>query len=85
MESVEEKVREYISGELALEGKKPDFDSDSPLLEQGIIDSMGLFRLIVFLEESLNIHIPEEDLRAENFQSVRHIVNYVNGQRELQK
>jgi acyl carrier protein len=85
MHIIEKRVREYILSELLMEGEQSDFDNDAPLLEKGIIDSIGLVRLVVFLEESLGVRIPEEDLRAENFRSITHIVNYIEAQGEATK
>jgi len=77
MDSIEQKVREFISGEF-LAGGSTDFDRDSYLLETGVIDSIGLFRLITFLEETFHVRIPDQDLLAENFQSLNHIMKYIN-------
>ncbi len=44
---------------------------DADLFKQGIIDSLGILRLVAFLEENFNISVPEEKLRPENFSSIR--------------
>jgi acyl carrier protein len=52
-------------------------DSES-LLENGIIDSVGIAELVAFLEKKYNIQIDEDDLMPENFDSFEAIKNYVN-------
>jgi len=52
-------------------------DSDS-LLERGIIDSLGVLKLVVFLEETYGIKIDEDDLMPENFDSLSAISSYVS-------
>ncbi len=77
MDPVEQRIREFISKEF-LEGAAADFDADDSLLETGLIDSIGLFRLVAFLEEAYRIRIPDQDLLAENFRSISHIARYLN-------
>jgi len=76
MDPIEQKIREFISKEF-LNGTDADFDRNASLLETGMIDSIGLFRLIAFMEDALRIRIPDQDLLAENFRSLDHIVQYV--------
>lgn len=76
MDPIEQKIREFISKEF-LNGKDMEFDRNASLLETGMIDSIGLFRLIAFMEEALQIRIPDQDLMAENFRTLDHIVQYV--------
>ena len=72
----EQKIVDFIRDDIVA-GQPVEFDRDTSLLESGLIDSMGLFRLITFLEETFNIRIPESDMVAENFQSVSKISEHV--------
>ena len=47
----------------------PITDPDEPLQ----LDSLGLIRLIAFLENDLGIHIEDEEIIAENFVTLRQI------------
>jgi len=61
-------IRQYITSELATEGKEV---SDTDLLvEDGIIDSFAIMSLLGFLEEQFSIQIGGDELLPENFQSV---------------
>jgi len=40
------------------------------LIENGVVDSLGIFRLVTFLEETLGVKIGDEEISAENLQSV---------------
>ena len=60
-------VGQFIVDELALEGPiAPDED----LLERGVLDSAGIAQLLQFLEERFSITVADDELVAENFQSV---------------
>lgn len=43
----------------------------------GLLDSMGVMRLVGFVEETFQIKIPPEDIVIENFMDVNAITNYV--------
>ena len=68
-------IRDYISAELATEGRAI---SDSDLLvEDGIIDSIAIISLLVFLEERFSVQIGGDELLPENFQSIAAITAMV--------
>jgi acyl carrier protein len=43
---------------------------DTPLLEQGLLDSLGLVKLIAFLERRHRLVVPDESLTPENFRTL---------------
>ncbi len=51
--------------------------SDS-LLDTGVIDSTGIMELIIFLEETFNISVADEELVPENLDSIERIAQYVD-------
>jgi len=76
MDALEQNIREFITKEL-MGGENKDFDRNLSLLDSGAIDSISLFRLISYLEETHHVRVPDQDLLAENFQTLDHIVKYV--------
>jgi acyl carrier protein len=47
-----------------------DVADDTPLLEQGLLDSLGLMKLIAFLERRHRLVVPEEEITPDNFGSL---------------
>ncbi|MBO0800269.1 MAG: acyl carrier protein [Blastocatellia bacterium] len=43
---------------------------DTPLLEQGLLDSLSLMKLIAFLERQYRLMVPEEEITPDNFKSL---------------
>ena len=43
---------------------------DQSLLESGIIDSLGIMKLLSFVEERFEIKISDDELLPENFESI---------------
>ncbi|HTM92075.1 MAG TPA: acyl carrier protein [Flavisolibacter sp.] len=50
---------------------------EDDLLGSGLLDSMGVMRLVGFVEDTFQIKIPPEDIVIENFMDVKAITNYV--------
>lgn len=54
---------------------------DTPLVEEGIIDSMGIMDLLAFIESSFNVTPDEDDLTIENFETVVAVKNFIENKR----
>lgn len=46
----------------------------------GLVDSIGVMRLVGFIEKNLEITIPPKDVTLENFGNVNTIVSYLDSQ-----
>jgi acyl carrier protein len=75
--SVAVEVEEFIVHEIALGRGIDSVAHDCDLLEDQIIDSLGIVELISFLEAKYTIKVDDEDLEPENFRSVERIVGFV--------
>ena len=51
---------------------------DDDILNDGTVDSLGVMRLVAFVETETEIAIPPEDLILENFQSINSIGDYLD-------
>jgi acyl carrier protein len=51
--------------------------ADDDLLNSGLIDSLGIMRLIGFIENEHELKIPPQDMVIENFMSVDAIAMYI--------
>lgn len=81
MESV---VRDYISCEFVSRSEWLPLKNDTPLLASGILDSLALLNLMVFLEKEFNISVDEFELIPENFNTIQAICTYVRSRQQLQ-
>ena len=66
-------VRDFVCEELNFRGSKDQLSDEYPLLENEVVDSMGLFHLVGFLERTFDVVIPDEDLVPEHFGTIRGI------------
>ena len=70
-------INDYISRELVPDPALLPLANDTSLLDSGILDSLSLLRLVVFLEERFGITMGDADLLPENFASVNAICAYL--------
>lgn len=74
-------IREYIVNAFLFgEGGDTILDDDS-LIDKGIIDSTGVLELVAFLEEMYGIHVADQELVAENFDSISRLGAFVQRKR----
>ncbi len=72
---MKDELRNYIQDEL-LDGR--EITDDENLLLSGLIDSMGVMRLVAFISERFGISVPPEDLTIENFVSLDAMAEYLS-------
>ena len=70
-------VSDYISRELVPDAALLPLTNETSLLDSGVLDSLSLLRLVVFLEERFGITMGDADLLPENFASVNAICAYL--------
>ena len=70
-------ITDYISRELVPDAALLPLTNETSLLDSGILDSLSLLRLVVFLEERFKLTVDEIDLLPENFDSVNTICAYL--------
>ena len=75
-----ENLEKFLLTEIAVDLGKKSLGPDEDLLEQGIIDSLGIMKLVLFLEESYGIQVNDQDIIPENFQCLSSMVMYVEQQ-----
>jgi acyl carrier protein len=73
----EDLIRQYIDDELAKDVLREPLRDDDLLLERQILDSLGLFQLVGYLENEFDIEVRDEELVPANFGSVRDIARLV--------
>lgn len=70
-------IREMIVRDLRFAGSPDELTDDYCLLDNAVIDSMGIFRLVGLLEERYGIEIDEEDMLPENFETIEAVAALV--------
>jgi acyl carrier protein len=66
----------YIRSEI-IHDQDAQFDESEDLIEAGALDSLGILQLVAYIDESMGIQVPDEDVIYENFRSLDAIDNYL--------
>jgi acyl carrier protein len=74
---VKDRIREFVLEECAKSKGIMKITDQEILTKNGVIDSMGIFRLVAFLEDTFNIRIGDEEITHDNLESVNAIENLV--------
>lgn len=74
-------LREFIMKELRWDGRKDELTVDYPLIENHVVDSLGLFMLVAFVEEQFGVEVRDEELIPENFGTIGTITALIERKR----
>lgn len=77
VEELEKAIREFIQTKL-VPGENHELTATCNLIEGGIIDSLGIIKLIDFIDETYAIEVGEDDLTSENFETIELITKYIS-------
>ena len=77
-----EHLEKALLADIAVGLDRSSLDPEEDLLEQGIIDSLGLMKLIAFMENNFGISIADDQIVPENFQSLNTMARLVEQQRQ---
>lgn len=71
---MKEKVTRFIIDEL-LSGM--DIGEQDDLLLSGLVDSIGVMRLVAFIEQETPLRVPPGDITIQNFGNIEAITRYL--------
>jgi acyl carrier protein len=74
--SIKQQIREFIA-EYGNKKAVTGIADDESLLIRKVVDSLGVFRLIAFLEEAFSLTIEDTDIVPENFETINLIDAFV--------
>lgn len=80
--TLKDQIREFIMENLAHAKGITSFTDDENLMESGVVDSLGIFRIVSFLEEELHVRVSDEEINAETLQSVNSIEQLVRSKKK---
>lgn len=75
--AINSQIRQFVLENAQSKGVTTISDTDS-LTEIGVVDSLGIFRLVSFLEDSFGVRISDEEIVHDNFQTIADIERFVN-------
>ncbi len=67
--TAEDRLRAFIADELRWDSRERIAD-DYPLIEKGVVDSMGILSIVSFMESEFGVEIRDEELVSQNFGTI---------------
>ena len=75
------KLKEFIMTEVNPDLNLSQLDDDEPLIESGIIDSLGVLKILAFMDEAFGVDLSSDQIKLENFKNVSSICALVEKQK----
>ena len=75
--TIEKQIRQYIADNFLFSDDGYQLSDDVSFLEEGIVDSTGVLELVMFVEETFNVTVEDEEIVPENFDSVSWLAMYI--------
>ena len=74
-------LKHYIEQELLSDRGAVTLSDDDNLLGSGLVDSVGMMTLVLFIEDTFALTVPPEDVTIEHFMSVNTIHAYLESRK----
>jgi len=76
MDEIKPQIRQFLD-ELLPDAKSANLRDDTPLRTSGLLDSMGLLRLVSLVEEKFGIEVSAYEASIENFDKIDDIAAFI--------
>lgn len=80
VDSTAGRIRSFLVNQFPLARQRAIGDDD-PLLRTGILDSLGILEVVSFIEQEFAVHVDDEELVPESFESIATIARFVDRKR----
>lgn len=77
MQTVADRVRQFIMDDLGWEGSIDLLTDDLELIHSGVLDSLGIVTLVEFLESTYNIIVEDNEIISAHLGNLASIERYV--------
>ena len=76
-EELTRKLIAYIMSDVLLDSSQFELAANDDLLEDGLVDSLGIMKLLAYIESEFGFAVLAQDVTVETFMSVDAIVVYL--------
>lgn len=68
-----EKIKRFILSEVCPEASLSGLGDDEPLITSGLVDSLGILKILSFLDDEFGVNLASEEIKHDNFSTVNTI------------
>lgn len=70
MSEFKQRLKQFIMTEVNPDRNLADIGDEEPLLESAIIDSLGILKILAFMDEEFGVDLSSDKIKLENFKDV---------------
>lgn len=70
-------IRQFVLQNFLFSDNEAAIGDEDPLIRSGVVDSIGIHELILFLEQSFRISVSPEEMTPAIFDSIRSVDEFV--------
>ena len=72
----ETNIRQYMQAEI-FKGLMEEVADDRPLIRDGLINSIGIMKLMTYMSDHMHVEFEDEDYSVENFETINNIMEFL--------
>ena len=76
-DEIQTDIREFVLKQFPAARKRETGDHDS-LIEQGVVDSMGVLEIVTFIESTFEVTLTDDELMSDHFESIAAMAGLVH-------
>jgi len=80
--AVKDQIRTFILNNYLFTDDKASLKDEQSFLDSGIIDSIGVMEIVLYLETEFDIKVADADISPENLDSVNQITQFIDLKRD---
>lgn len=74
---LDQQIRKYLVENLLYVDDASQYDNDTSFIREGLIDSMGVMELVMYVQSRFGITVEQQEVTPDNFDSVNKIVAFI--------
>jgi acyl carrier protein len=74
---IKEKIQNFIAENILFSSGGFPYSDTTSFLDNGIIDSMNILQLGMFIEESFGISVEDDEITPDNFDSIERLAAFI--------
>ncbi|MCX6043816.1 MAG: acyl carrier protein [Chloroflexi bacterium] len=75
--NIKVQIRQFVAKNFPLARQQANLLDTDSLFNSGIVDSLGVLDLVTFIEDEFGVIVADEDLLAENFETIEQMEAFV--------
>jgi acyl carrier protein len=79
---IQQQIKQFIIENFLFAEDGYELGNDTSFMDEGIVDSMGTLELILFIEETFQITVEDDEIEPDNLDSVKNLCQFITRKSE---